>query len=153
MHELSTDWATLGPLQLTSTKTFLYPLLRIFHQGEKTGLLMRALFRFPAYLHWEQSDTLTAPLLECDNCTGREVWFVDGLSLLIQRLQDDERFLSQTRESLANTAALRRDTHFYSGQMSAFFALRIEDVAAKRSPCLLVGKEKGHRYLGVGVLS
>lgn len=47
----------------------------------------------PTYLHGEQSDTFSALLLECENCIGRGVWLVDGLSVLIQTLQDDERVL------------------------------------------------------------
>lgn len=63
------------------------------------------LFLFPSYLHGEQSHTFSAQLQECENCTGRGVRLVDGLSVLIQTLQEDERLYSQN-DSLADTAAL-----------------------------------------------
>lgn len=86
MHELSTDWIILSPLWLTSSwkpsSIFFFLLLFIFQQGrDEADPFTDVLFLFPSYLHAEQSDTFTAQLLECENCTGRGVWFVDGLSV------------------------------------------------------------------------
>lgn len=95
MHELSTDWVTLSPPSLTSSLNLpQFFLSFIFHRGgDEDGPFTDFLSLFPSYLHEEQSDTFSAQLLECENCTGRGVWLVDGLSVLIQTLQDDERVL------------------------------------------------------------
>lgn len=55
-------------------------------------------------------------------------------------------------DSSANTAAVRPDMHFYSGQMSASSpALRIVCVAPEKVAASVVGtkKKKGQRHLGV----
>ncbi|CAB1416525.1 unnamed protein product [Pleuronectes platessa] len=67
-------------------------------KGGETGPVTGALLPFPPYLHEEQFDTFCARLLECENCTGRRVWRVDGLSVLIQTLREWCEALEKKKE-------------------------------------------------------
>ena len=132
MHELNTDWVTLSPPWLTSSAFLSFVFHRWREAGPFTGfsssfhpICIRNNLTLSLLSWWNVRIALGE---ECGQSMAFLCWFR-------HRKMMRGAFYSLS-DSSANTAAVRPDMHFYSGQMSA---------GSKNSVC---GSRKGRCLRG-----